>query len=68
MADNTTKVGSPDAVINAATSLMRSTVPTEVPPNFITFIFFLLYFIIRWCEGARVSLSEAEGARIVLAI
>ena len=33
-----TSVGSPDSVTNEATPFMRSGEPTEVPPNFITFI------------------------------
>ena len=39
IADSTTNVGSPDAVTNEATFFIRSGVPTDVPPNFITFIF-----------------------------
>ena len=35
-------VGSPDFVIKEATSFMRSGEPTDVPPNFITFIIFNL--------------------------
>ena len=40
--ESTTNVGSPDSVMSSATCLMRSGDPTEVPPNFITFIVFVL--------------------------
>jgi hypothetical protein len=42
MADSTTKVGSPDSVMSEATFFMRSGEPTEVPPNFITFIMYVV--------------------------
>ncbi|CUQ14640.1 Uncharacterised protein [Segatella copri] len=37
------KVGSPDSVTKEATPFMRSGEPTEVPPNFITFIVVILF-------------------------
>lgn len=43
IADNTMKVGSPDSVTKEATPFMRSGEPTEVPPNFITFIVVILF-------------------------
>ena len=52
MADSTTNVGSPDRVMSFATSFMRSGLPTEVPPNFITFIC-LFYLIVVLMIGRR---------------
>ena len=43
IAERTTNVGSPDFVINFATLFMRSGEPTEVPPNFITFIILYIF-------------------------
>src|SRR5215471_1024157 len=44
---STTIFGSLSAVINFATSCIRSGFPTEVPPNFITFIVQFSVFIYR---------------------
>ena len=41
MAESTTNTGSPDLVTSCATSFILCGVPTDVPPNFITFIFIL---------------------------
>ncbi|MBF1453964.1 MAG: hypothetical protein HXN54_08655, partial [Prevotella nigrescens] len=42
IAESTINVGSPDFVIKDATPFIRSGEPTDVPPNFITFIIFNL--------------------------
>ena len=52
MAERTIKVGSPDFVTNEATPFMRSGEPTDVPPNFITFMFRLI-FLLYGCAPSR---------------
>ena len=46
IAERTMKTCSPDSDTIAATDFMRSGVPTEVPPNFITFIVCIFLFVI----------------------
>ena len=43
MAESTTMVGSPEAVMRSQTCFILSGEPTDVPPNFITFIVTILY-------------------------
>ena len=44
IAERTTNTCSPDSETIEATDFMRSAVPTEVPPNFITFIILLFFY------------------------
>ena len=52
IADSTINVGFPDFVTNEATPFMRSGEPTDVPPNFITFMFRLI-FLLYGCAPSR---------------